>query len=177
MHDSKYRESVTQFANLKTVYVDVSGSNNHKMAYMGRFTSTGKKCKKEASHVAIPIGEELKRIIDDSRDNVASPFVVHRLPERQVKRSKEVSHPTQVAPDYLSRSFSATRDKLGLCDNLLMDERPTFHEIRALAAHLFDQQGIDPQGRMAHSDAKSTKIYTQNHIDWVVVPHGEIQTG
>lgn len=131
--------------------------------------------KKEASHVAIPIGEELKRIIDDSRDNVASPFVVHRIPERQIKRSKEVSHPSQVAPDYLSRSFSATRDKLGLCDHLPMDERPTFHEIRALAAHLFDQQGIDPQGRMAHSDAKSTKIYTQNHIDWVVVPHGEIK--
>ncbi|HIC8972223.1 TPA: phage integrase Arm DNA-binding domain-containing protein [Klebsiella aerogenes] len=133
--------------------------------------------KKEASHVAIPLGEELKRIIDESRDNVASPFVVHRIPERQVKRSKEVSHPTQVAPDYLSRSFSAVRDKLGLYDKLAMDERPTFHEIRALAAHLFDQQGIDPQGRMAHSDAKSTKIYTQNHIDWVVVPHGEIQSG
>lgn len=133
--------------------------------------------KKEASHVAIPIGEELKRIIDESRDNVASPFVVHRIPERQVKRSKEVSHPTQVAPDYLSRSFSAVRDKLGLYDKLAMDERPTFHEIRALAAHLFDQQGIDPQGRMAHSDAKSTKIYTQNHIDWVLVPHGEIQSG
>ncbi|EKO1175616.1 phage integrase SAM-like domain-containing protein [Escherichia coli] len=133
--------------------------------------------KKEASHVAIPIGEELKRIIDDSRDSVASPYIVHRIPERKVKRSKEVSHPTQVAPDYLSRSFSAVRDKLGLCDNLLMDERPTFHEIRALAAHLFDKQGIDPQGRMAHSDAKSTKIYTQNHIDWVVVPHGEIKAG
>ncbi len=133
--------------------------------------------KKEASHVAIPIGKELKRIIDESRDNVASPFVVHRIPDRQVKRSKEVSHPTQVAPDYLSRSFSAVRDKLGICDKLAMDERPTFHEIRALAAHLFDQQGIDPQGRMAHSDAKSTKIYTQNHIDWVVVPHGEIKAG
>ena len=126
--------------------------------------------KKEASHVAIPIGDELKRIIDDSRDNVASPYVVHRIPERQVKRSKEVSHPTQVAPDYLSRSFSALRDSLGLCNHLKMDERPTFHEIRALAAHLFDKQGIDPQGRMAHSD-------TQNHIDWVVVPHGEIKTG
>lgn len=133
--------------------------------------------KKEASHVAIPIGDELKRIIDDSRDNVASPYIVHRIPERNNKRSKEVSHPTQVAPDYLSRSFSALRDKLGLCDHLPMDERPTFHEIRALAAHLFDSQGIDPQGRMAHSDAKSTKIYTQNHIDWVVVPHGEIKTG
>lgn len=133
--------------------------------------------KKEASHVAIPIGDELKRIIDNSRDNVASPYVVHRIPERQVKRSKEVSHPTQVAPDYLSRSFSAVRDRLGLCNHLTMDERPTFHEIRALAAHLFDKQGIDPQGRMAHSDAKSTKIYTQNHIDWVVVPHGEIKAG
>ncbi|MBI6162442.1 phage integrase Arm DNA-binding domain-containing protein [Serratia liquefaciens] len=133
--------------------------------------------KKEASHVAIPIGDELKRIIDDSRDNVASPYVVHRIPERNVKRSKEVAHPTQVAPDYLSRSFSKLRDQLGLSDHLEMEERPTFHEIRALAAHLFNNQGIDPQGRMAHSDAKSTKIYTQNHIDWVVVPHGEIKTG
>lgn len=133
--------------------------------------------KKEASHVAIPIGDELKRIIDDSRDNVASPYVVHRIPERKVKRSKEVAHPTQVAPDYLSRSFSKLRDRLGLSDHLEMEERPTFHEIRALAAHLFDNQGIDPQGRMAHSDAKTTKIYTQNHIDWVVVPHGEIKTG
>lgn len=133
--------------------------------------------KKEASHVAIPIGDELKRIIDDSRDNVASPYVVHRIPERNVKRSKEVAHPTQVAPDYLSRSFSKLRDQLGLSDHLEMEERPTFHEIRALAAHLFDNQGIDPQGRMAHSDAKSTKIYTQNHIDWVLVPHGEINTG
>lgn len=68
------------------------------------------------------------------------------------------------------------RDKLGLYDKLAMDERPTFHEIRAPAAHLFDKQGIDPQGRMAHSDAKSNKIYTQNHIDWIVVLHGEIQT-
>lgn len=133
--------------------------------------------KKEASHVAIPIGDELKRIIDESRDSVASPYVVHRIPERNNKRSKEVSHPTQVAPDYLSRSFSALRDKLGLCGHLPMDERPTFHEIRALAAHLFDSQGIDPQGRMAHSDAKSTKIYTSNHIDWVMVPHGEIKAG
>lgn len=133
--------------------------------------------KKEASHVAIPIGDELKRIIDDSRDNVASPYIVHRIPERNVKRSKEVAHPTQVAPDYLSRSFSKLRDQLGLSEHLEMEERPTFHEIRALAAHLFDNQGIDPQGRMAHSDAKSTKIYTQNHIDWVVVPHGEIKTG
>lgn len=105
---------------------------------------------------------------------MASPFIVHRIPKRNNKRSQEVTHPTQVAPDYLSRAFSTLRDKLGIAANVEIEERPTFHEIRALAAHLFDNQGIDPQGRMAHGDTKSTKIYTQNHIDWVVVPHGEI---
>lgn len=131
---------------------------------------------KEASHVAIPIGSVLRDIIERSRDNVASPYVVHRLPlKRSNPTSKEVRHPTQVAPDYLSRSFSAMRDEVGVGSNLPEDQRPTFHEIRALSAFLFNKQGIDPQGRMAHSDAKSTKIYTENHIDWVYVPHGEIK--
>lgn len=130
---------------------------------------------KEASHVAIPIGIELKRIIDESRDNIASPYVVHRLLKTYSNPiSSEVKHPTQVAPDYLSRSFSFLRDKIGVCAELPLEQRPTFHGIRALAAHLFKQQGIDPQARMAHSDAKSTKIYTQNHVDWVSVPHAEI---
>lgn len=132
---------------------------------------------KEASHVAIPIGSVLKEIIEHSRDNVASPYVVHRLPiKRSNPTSKEVHHPTQVAPDYLSRAFSALRDQVGVAAAMPEDQRPTFHEIRALSAFLFNQQGIDPQGRMAHSDAKSTKIYTENHIDWVIVPHGEIKT-
>ncbi|MCT8345114.1 phage integrase SAM-like domain-containing protein [Photorhabdus kleinii] len=133
---------------------------------------------KEASHVAIPIGEKLKQIIDDSRDSVASPYVVHRLPKRMPRKiSAEVQHPTQVAPDYLSRAFSDLRDKVGVAAHLSIEQKPTFHEIRALAAHLFDQLGIDPQARMAHTDAKSTKIYTQNHIDWVSVPHAEIKVG
>lgn len=130
---------------------------------------------KEAAHVAIPIGKKLKEIIDNSRDNVASPYIVHRLPARLPNNiSKEVNHPTQVAPDYLSRAFSALRDKTGVAANLPMDERPTFHEIRALAAFMFKDRGYDPQARMAHSDAESTKIYTENHVDWVEVPHCEI---
>jgi integrase len=130
---------------------------------------------KEASHVAIPIGSVLKSIIDNSRDNIASPYVVHRLPlKRSNPTSKEVRHPTQVAPDYLSRAFSTLRDKVGVGSKLPFEQRPTFHEIRALAAHMFKIQGIDPQARMAHSDAKSTQVYTENHVAWVEVPHGEI---
>lgn len=132
---------------------------------------------KEASHVAIPIGKALKSVIENSRDNVASPYVVHRIPlKRSNPVSQEVKHPTQVAPDYISRSFSALRDQVGVGASLPEDQRPTFHEIRALSAFLFNQQGIDPQARMAHSDAKSTRVYTENHIDWVCVPHGEIKT-
>lgn len=130
---------------------------------------------KEASHVAIPIGKALKEIIDNSRDNIASPYVVHRIPERLPNKiSQEVNHPTQVAPDYLSRAFSKLRDKAGVASNLPPAERPTFHEIRALGAHMFKMQGFDPQARMAHSDAESTKIYTENHVEWVEVPHCEI---
>lgn len=81
---------------------------------------------------------------------------------------------SEVAPDYLSRAFSELRDRIGIAAELPIKERPTFHEIRALAAHIFERQGIDPQARMAHSDAKSTKIYTQNHVEWVEVPHAEI---
>jgi len=133
---------------------------------------------KESSHVAIPIGAELKRIIDDSRDRIASPYIVHRLPEKNSNPiSKEVNHPTQVVPSYLSRAFSELRDRVGVASAYPAEERPTFHEIRALAAHLFEKQGIDPQARMAHSDAKSTRVYTQNHLDWVAVPHAEIKVG
>ncbi|MBC8652918.1 tyrosine-type recombinase/integrase [Providencia vermicola] len=73
---------------------------------------------------------------------------------------------------YLSRAFSKARDKAGAYADLPQEQRPTFHEIRALAAHLFEKSGVDPQARMAHSDAKSTKIYTQDHVEWVSVPHG-----
>ncbi|ENU1225231.1 integrase [Providencia rettgeri] len=42
------------------------------------------------------------------------------------------------------------------------------------AAFMFKGRGYDPQARMAHSDAESTKIYTENHVEWVEVPHCEI---
>lgn len=129
---------------------------------------------KEAAHISIPIGEELKRIIDDSRDHILSPYVVHRIPEKATKQNKNVDHFTQVDASYLSKAFSAIRDKIGIMKNLPIEYRPTFHEIRALSAHLFEQQGINPQARMAHSDEKSTKVYTKNHTEWVEVPHAQI---
>ncbi|MFS1539016.1 MAG: hypothetical protein ACL7BU_10290 [Candidatus Phlomobacter fragariae] len=64
------------------------------------------------------------------------------------------------------------RDQIGVTAHLTLAERSTFHEIRTLAAHLFKVNGLDPQTRMAHSDAKSTKIHPQNHVDWIEVANG-----
>ena len=130
--------------------------------------------KSEASHVVIPIGQTIKDIIDTSRDNITSPYVVHKLPKTSSNpMSKEVKHITQIVSHNISREFSNVRDKLELFSNLSKDERPTYHEIRGMAARLIESQGVSPQERMGHSDSKSTKIYTSfgKEVEWIQVPH------
>ena len=130
----------------------------------------------EEAHVAIPIGVELKRIIDSSKDKLLCPYVVHRQPDSRRKAvSEDCKHPLQVSPDYLSVAFRKHRDSTGLFNDIPSAQRPTFHEIRALSSKLFKDQGVDPQSRMAHKDARSTKVYTDNHVQFVEVPHAEIQ--
>lgn len=133
--------------------------------------------KKESSRVEIPITSALKDIIERSRaDKVLSPYLVHRISASKIV-PKECTHPTQCSSEYISKAFSTLRDKLGLFDKLDKAERPTFHEIRALSIHMFDKAGYDPQARAAHADAKSTKVYKENHIEWVRVPAGELKIG
>ena len=132
----------------------------------------------EEAHVAIPIGEELKHIIDRSKDKILCPYIVHREPDKRTKKvSNETSHPNQIAPDYLSKAFTKYRDSTGIFDKIASNERPTFHEIRALSSMLFAKQGVNPKSRMAHKDERSTKVYTSNHTQFVEVPHAEIKTG
>jgi hypothetical protein len=130
---------------------------------------------KESSRVEIPITEALKQIIANSRDKLLSPYIVHRLSRYSKQLGEGCDHPTQVSSKYISREFSKVRDAVGVYSNLAKDERPTFHEIRALSIHLYTKAGLDPQSRAAHADAKSTKIYQENHIEWVRVPAGEIK--
>ncbi|MCG7540599.1 site-specific integrase [Pseudoalteromonas sp. OF7H-1] len=82
----------------------------------------------------------------------------------------------QLPPDYISHAFSKVSDEVGCYHHLDPEKRPAFHEIHALSAHIFNSQGVDPQSRMAHTDARSTKIYTQNHFEWVEVPFAEIKS-
>lgn len=130
---------------------------------------------KEASRVAIPITPALKAVIDESRqDHILSPYIVHKRKADNNPVAKGLTHETQLTTRLISSTFSELRDQLGVCDHLEPEARPTFHEIRALSIHLFTQMGIDPQARAAHTDAKSTKIYQRNHVQWVEVPAAEL---
>lgn len=131
---------------------------------------------KEASRVEIPITAELQKVIDESR-KMACPYIVQRVGRYREQIGEGCDHPFQVSSKQISREFSNLRDKLGICSQLSKEQRPTFHEIRALSIHLFDKAGVDPQSRAAHSDAKSTKIYKENHVEWVRVPAAELKIG
>lgn len=130
---------------------------------------------KEASRVEIPITKKLKDIIADSRkDNVASPYIVHKLLKRNKGMAEGLTHATQLTPVFISRGFSNLRDKLGLYADMEKKERPTFHENRALSIFLYGELGIQPQERAAHTDIESTKIYMKDHVEWVRVQAAEL---
>ncbi len=129
---------------------------------------------KEASRVEIPITAELQKVIDDSK-RLACPYIVQNVGRYRNQISEGCDHPFQVSSKNISRKFSELRDQIGVAAHLEKDERPTFHEIRALSIHLFDKMGIDPQSRAAHSDAKSTEIYKEGHVEWVRVPAAELK--
>jgi len=130
---------------------------------------------KEASRVAIPITQKIKTIIEMSRaDNIASPYVIHKLFDRKKGLAEGLDHHTQLCPVYISREFSNLRDKLKIMDDLPKAYRPTFHEIRSLSIHLYDKIGYDAQARAAHTDSDSTKIYKAGHVEWVEIQAAEL---
>ena len=102
---------------------------------------------------------------------------MHRIGRYKDQTGDGCDHPTQVSSKYISREFSKIRDSPGIRSDIEKKKRPTFHELRALSAHLLKEAGYDKaarQARIAHSDSKSTEIYEENHVEWTRVPHIEL---
>lgn len=96
---------------------------------------------------------------------IASPYVVHRPPERRRREwTAGKPHWTYVNPEYLSKAFAKARDATGLYDDLRPLERPTFHEIRGLGARLYRDAGVPEdaiRALMTHSHKRTTRIYLE----------------
>ncbi|WP_375191857.1 phage integrase Arm DNA-binding domain-containing protein [Marinobacter sp.] len=107
------------------------------------------------------------------RSGIVSPFIVHRVPERRNK-AKGRQHWSQLTANHFSAEFRLVRDETGLFDDMPREERPTFHEVRALGSWLYKKQGFDKKNYvrplMAHADEKMTDEYQKGHEqEWVRV--------
>lgn len=132
-----------------------------------------------AAYLKIYIEPSLHSVITNCRgDNVLAPFLVHRLPEKNLKQNLRLNnreHVAQVLPDYLTKAFNKARKKSEFYDYLSMRERPTFHEIRALGAKLYKDSGVDPQPLLGHTNKKMTDEYLAGHENiWTNVKAGLI---
>lgn len=126
----------------------------------------------EAANLRIHLSPELQEVISRCRDDVVSPFLIHRAPQkrrREYMNSRE--HWTQVDERYLTRAFAAVRDRLGIGADLPSGQRPSLHEVRALGGRLYREAGWSEeavQRLMGHSSAAMTRHYLSRHGEtWV----------
>ena len=125
-------------------------------------------------HLEIVMGQALREVVlECMRSPVACPHLIHYSPKaRKRSRLDAKLHWNAVTPDYLTKSFAQARDDSKAYEELPAGERPTFHEIRALGAWLYEQQGFAQeyiQGLMGHADVKMTEHYQAGHGDDAVV--------
>lgn len=124
----------------------------------------------------IAITPELRAVIARCRDNVVSPFLVHRLPIKPFPRQQRAAartHHTQVLPDQITRTFAEIRDACEIGG----DHPPTFHEIRSLGGALLVQNHgwtkVQVQALMGHASETMTAVYLDGHeLPWTEVVPG-----
>jgi hypothetical protein len=121
----------------------------------------------DMAFIRIELTEELEAIRRRSLtlDGTLSPYLVHRVPDRERRAWIEGKpHWTYVNPDYLSKAFAEARDQVERFKAMPANTRPTFHEIRGLGSRLQKERGrsrADIQKLMAHTDERATKIYLE----------------
>jgi integrase len=127
---------------------------------------------KTGAAVMITIGAPLAKAIAACRDDILSPYIAHRNPQKRI-RAKWRTHYTQVSGDTLSRAFAHVRELTALYTDWDAAQRPSFHEIRALGAKLLEEKSINPQALLGHKDPETTKIYLDRHkVEWIEAEGG-----
>lgn len=120
----------------------------------------------EAAKIEIELLPAVLRIIERCRDDILSPYIIHRKPIRKRKRA-EGDHWTRINVGMVSRAFEEARDSLEEFEAMPKEERPTFHEIRALGRKLYADQGIDVKALGGWSDEKMPEKYLEGHDRWI----------
>jgi hypothetical protein len=81
-------------------------------------------------------------VISQCRDDIASPYLVHRKPKRRKqKQAQHKDHWTKIKERYLTRAFKDAREAANCYAGWKEEEMPGFHEVRALSLHLYRKPG------------------------------------
>lgn len=125
----------------------------------------------DAGWIKFRLTPQLAAIISRCRDNVVSPYLIHRHPERiDAKQRASKTHWTAVEPGYLSHAFKDARDAAKAYPDMGPEEQPGFHQVRALALHLYKKAGkkLEQRKKIAgHSQEQMTKNYESDHDEIV----------
>lgn len=123
---------------------------------------------REPVFIEIEMGPELRKAVEAClASNIPCPFLLHTRPKRitaQVRQAKE--HVFALTDQYLSKAFSKYRDLAGAYSHLSQNERPTFHDLRALGIWLYQQAGHDDEYISAlsgHSTERMLAHYKAGH--------------
>ncbi|RJG10975.1 recombinase XerD [Pseudomonas cavernicola] len=121
-------------------------------------------------HLEIVMGQALREVVLECiKSPVVCPYLIHYSPKARKREQLDAKlHWNAVTPDYLTKAFAQARDDSKAYKDIPARERPTFHEIRALGAWLYEQQGFPQeyiQGLMGHADVKMTEHYQSGHGD------------
>lgn len=134
--------------------------------------------RKTGKYLRIELDPAEQAIIKRARaSGIASPYIVHRIPERKGERlAAGKDHPTQITVDMASREFSRIRDGLGICADAPPKQRPSLYQLRSLASWLYEQAGrdrADVAALMAHTSEQMTAHYQDDRrVNYVTVRAG-----
>jgi integrase len=120
-------------------------------------------------HLEIEMGQDLRAVVQEClADPIAGPTLLRYRPRARRREQIEAkAHWSAITEDYLTKSFRKARDEAKAYDHIEDPKaRPTMHELRALGAWLYEQQGFPTeyvQALMGHATEEMTEYYQSGH--------------
>ncbi|WP_404436593.1 phage integrase Arm DNA-binding domain-containing protein [Stutzerimonas chloritidismutans] len=124
----------------------------------------------DSAWLKLEITPAFQKVIDQCRDDVDSPFLIHRKPDRKREYANK-EHPTQITGHYLSTEFKKARDAARCYPQYGAKEMPGLHEIRGTSLKMYQMAGKDAQKIAGHASPDMTLNYLKGHefAEWVEV--------
>lgn len=123
---------------------------------------TGARLRIDADLRLDALGLSVAEVITQCRDRVLSPYLLHHT--HHAGRAKP-GHPIRATT--LSQAFAAARDASGL---IWAGTPPSLHELRSLAARLYERQGISAKALLGHTTERMHSVYQDSRgREWVDV--------